>query len=195
MNTKIDEFDFPVYGESNRFNVSNFQNWHKSILKLFNYCRTLSEEGKNKYINELSHYLRVDIPDHTTDDFSPLTWTQIKEMSQNKIVFGSHTKSHPILTRINIDVLFNELSESKKEIENILGIGVKHFCYPNGKKEDYNNNTIKMLNELSYVSSVTTIPGYNTFNNQNIYDLRRIVWTTDDKIDLKHILSSNIFLL
>ena len=59
-----------------------------------------------------------------------LTWTEITELRQAGIQFGSHTVNHPKLVELSWSGIQSELSNSKSDIEQHLGEPVSAFCYP-----------------------------------------------------------------
>ena len=61
-----------------------------------------------------------------------LGWPDIKELSASGIEFGSHTATHPNLTKIDGDEAVAELARSKETIEDALGKTVRTFAYPYG---------------------------------------------------------------
>ncbi len=70
---------------------------------------------------------------------------QIEEMKAAGMEFGSHTLSHPDLTKISIDEAREQISASKGESTT--------FCYPAGK---YNQDVINLVQEAGYKIAVTT---------------------------------------
>jgi len=99
-----------------------------------------------------------------------LTREQILDLSQNNIEIGSHTISHPDLSIVSTEKAQNEISESKRMIESIIGKTILSFCYPAGK---YNEKTIEAVrNEYKY--AVTTNPGVSTFENHFELNRRRV---------------------
>lgn len=62
-----------------------------------------------------------------------LSWSEIRELSEYGIDFGSHTRTHPDLTKLPLELIEAELSESKASIEDALGSKVDTFAYPFGK--------------------------------------------------------------
>ncbi|NWG03431.1 MAG: polysaccharide deacetylase family protein [Syntrophaceae bacterium] len=68
---------------------------------------------------------------------SMLNWHEIREMKQVGMEFGAHTLTHPDLTRLPRDQMEEEVSESKKIIENILGVPVFCFAYPYGRYNEH----------------------------------------------------------
>jgi len=65
-----------------------------------------------------------------------LTWSQIEEMRDAGIRFGSHTRTHPDLTRLSRREAEEEIVSSKRAIEDRLGETVSAFAYPYGAYDD-----------------------------------------------------------
>ncbi len=65
-----------------------------------------------------------------------MDWKTVAEMSRNGVQFGSHSRSHPQLTKLSGDALRDELVGSKKELEDRLGRPIDHFCYPYGDNDE-----------------------------------------------------------
>ena len=64
-----------------------------------------------------------------------LSWAEIGEMYKSGIHFGAHTLTHPDLTRLSVDRLVAEVSESKAIVESFLGGPVGCFAYPYGRHD------------------------------------------------------------
>lgn len=182
--TEKKRFVFRIDDEEEQFDVETFEGWHKTQLKIFNHCRRISEEEKNDLIWRLSLDLRVSVPEESTAEFSPLSWNQIREMSENGIEFGSHSCSHPILSRVTRPQMVDEIVNSKREIEGRIGKEVNTFCYPNGGEDDFNGEIIDMLRKASYSAAVTTILGANRFNEVDPYRMRRKTINTDVEYEM-----------
>lgn len=58
--------------------------------------------------------------------------SQIKEMQEYGIEFGSHTLTHPDLTKISLEDAKKELVDSKNILEKKLGVEIKTLAYPYG---------------------------------------------------------------
>jgi len=82
---------------------------------------------------------------------------------------GSHSITHPYLTKMTLAQMDNELSQSKTYLESIVGAGkVTEFASPYG---DYNSQVITEIQKY-YRSHRSTDEGYNSKDNFNIYNLR-----------------------
>lgn len=61
-----------------------------------------------------------------------LSWDEARELSEDGIEFGSHTKGHRNLSSLSDEEIRLQVEESKRIIENRLGRSVFSFCYPYG---------------------------------------------------------------
>lgn len=111
-----------------------------------------------------------------------LTGSQIKEMAEEGISFGTHTVHHPILTRIPPRRAQEEITESKSCLEDIIGQEVKGFCYPNGGKDDFNDVIKSMVQHAGYWFGCTTVEGANG-PDADPYALKRN-WTSEPSLPL-----------
>jgi peptidoglycan/xylan/chitin deacetylase (PgdA/CDA1 family) len=72
---------------------------------------------------------------------------------------GSHTLTHPHLTRISLDQARAEIRDSRRQLEDRFGVPVRHFCYPFG---DWNRTIRDLVAEAGYETACTTVPGFNS---------------------------------
>jgi hypothetical protein len=115
---------------------------------------------------------RLEVCDRRERPDLMLSWEEIKTMQEHKINFGSHTVTHPILSRISPDKIRRELTISKETIEKQLGVPVRTFAYPVGRGQDFNEEVKTLLQEAGYVCGLTTILGPNE-PRQDPFELRR----------------------
>ena len=70
------------------------------------------------------------------NELSPATWSQLGELSDAGWEIGSHTRSHPWLPSLPDEELAAELSSSRHEIEERLGISCTTIAYPYGGSDE-----------------------------------------------------------
>jgi peptidoglycan/xylan/chitin deacetylase (PgdA/CDA1 family) len=99
-----------------------------------------------------------------------LSWNEIKDMARQGIDFGSHTCSHPYLTRIPSLEAEQEIKKSKKIIENNLGQKIKFFSYPFG---EFNKKIEGMVKRAGFSGACTAYPGGINNILSNPYSLVR----------------------
>ena len=142
----------------------------QSLKRLLQRATYLSGQARLALVDELEQALE---PDPTGRPRAcMLSWEEMKEMQAQKIRFGSHTVTHPILTCIDEHQLSREIVDSKAELEARLGTKVTAFAYPNGQPLDYNENIKQQLREAGYCCAVTTKLGFNTAH-QDRFELKR----------------------
>lgn len=165
------EKDLKAYPDETRhYRLHTLEYKLAAQTEILRYLRSLDNSKRELYIRRLTDMLKVDdtreLPDLMLD------WQEVKKMSRHGITIGSHTITHPILSRIDLIEAQSEICESKKEIESKLGCPITTFAYPNGKSSDYNNDVISILKETGYSCAVTTLFGTND-ETQDLYQLRR----------------------
>ena len=151
------------------------------ILKKYNFTATIFVTAG--YIGKSYKY-----PGQPTEKH--LTRKQIKEMN-NYFEFGSHSLSHPKLTKISQKKLVFELQESKKIIEKIVGKQVNHFCYPFG---NYDESVKETLKPTGYRSACTTQIGL-VDKNTNPFAFPRFEFKEWSAMSLKDFVKSIDFYL
>jgi len=132
--------------------------------------KLISDEAKNDAICEISEQLGVTIPTSPPPQYLPLTWEQIRELDSSGVEIGSHTVTHPILTRISVDKLRYELRESRARLESELGHKVELLGYPNG---DHNEAVQVEAARAGYTCAVAADYGLNN-GRTNLLALKRI---------------------
>ena len=145
--------------------------------KFINDLKKLNNNIRLEVMKELQdkyEYLLTDEDDRIRNLSYPLNWDQIIEMSENGIEFGSHTTSHPILTKLKDSDLKDELINSKNILQEKLGKDISILAYPNGLINDYNENVIKITKLAGYKIALTYIAGLNQLKNFDKYQMRRI---------------------
>ncbi len=97
--------------------------------------------------------------------------TQINEWLDAGHGIGSHTLTHPFLTRLSLQQAVEEISASKKKLEDRFGQSVRHFCYPYG---DWNPAVRDLVMAAGYETACTTEFGVNTSATPP-FELKRIL--------------------
>ena len=105
-----------------------------------------------------------------------LGWRELKEMSDNGIIIGSHTTTHSLLTEIEPESARQEIMNSKYELEDSLEKPVHFFAYPYG---GLNEQIGKFVKEAGYLGACSIRSGFNS-EATDPFTLRRIeVYGTD----------------
>jgi peptidoglycan/xylan/chitin deacetylase (PgdA/CDA1 family) len=85
-------------------------------------------------------------------------WREAEEMMKGGVTIGSHTINHPWLTQLFSEEAKREIGESKKSLEDRLGMPINHFAYPYG---DLNQPIVDIVKDAGYVTACSVRAGFN----------------------------------
>ncbi|HXU25655.1 MAG TPA: glycosyltransferase [Bacteroidia bacterium] len=166
LKISIDTKDFPGH-------LKNTE-WRTKIERL-NYARQLNPFMKS-LDNSKRCYIYEEIIKELNDVTPPyglmLTWNEIKELKNHKCEVGSHTVSHPVLSKkLSYKELMYELKESALIIEKNTGIFPATISYPFGA---YNNDVKKAAFDAGYKIGVTVNPSPYDSSRHDMLEIPRI---------------------
>ncbi|HMU32794.1 MAG TPA: polysaccharide deacetylase family protein [Pyrinomonadaceae bacterium] len=98
-----------------------------------------------------------------------LKWSEVRELSGNGVEFGSHTKTHPDLTRTSAAVLEDEILNSKSALDDALGTETVSFAYPFGRMSEATRAVVAD----NFKAAVSTVLGKVT-PRSDLFELERV---------------------
>lgn len=102
-----------------------------------------------------------------------MTSSEVKAMRKTGMSIGAHTVSHPILARLTDDAARQEIGDSRRFLEELLGERIGLFAYPNGKPgEDYSPQTVAIVRGLGFDAAVSTEWGCSRLGD-DAFQIRR----------------------
>ncbi len=146
----------------------------QALQALSERTKRMPNRERVRFMADLPVMIETEIPRTPPPEYAPLAWAQVREMADNGIEFGLHTATHPILSRVETEAeLRDEIEGAKRRIEQELGPGVRHFCYPNGKPEDIDGRVVAAVERAGFDTAVVTSEGFNR-PGANRFLLKRI---------------------
>ncbi len=134
--------------------------------------KRMENNEKEKQLAEMMQFLgqKEVAPD---SPLATMGWDEVEQLSRTGLVhFGSHTHTHPILSRCSPESQREELRRSREVLRERLG-KAELFAYPNGTPDDFTAETKELIADLEYRCAVTTISGLNRAGS-DLYALRRV---------------------
>lgn len=178
--TRYDNANLPLIGQQSWTDVTSRD---VIMLNFIKKIKLIPADVMKNYIKKLPSLLDVTIPNKESESHQ-LNWSQVKRMESRGIDFGTHTMSHPILTRISVEEVLEELSGSKSRLEIEIGKPIVSFAYPNGTHSDFNSIIERLVEEVGYEIAFTLLPGLNSYKNvqKNPFEVKRIFISYKDDI-------------
>lgn len=132
---KREEFDRLTYvTQENYEGVSEF----KRILNYF-----VDESLKSQLIDAVAQYFDYSYPDNFY-----ITPEAIREMAEGGMIMGSHSVSHPVMSKLDREAQKAELEQSFACLEAMTGLRQKTYCHPYGGFHSFNQDTVDLLDGL-----------------------------------------------
>ena len=103
--------------------------------------------------------------DSEIEDYTALTWNEVKLLISQGHSIGSHTKTHTLIAKEStLENSITEIQLSKENIASKLNLplqSINAFCSINNTLESISNKELKLIKE-NYKYHFTTIPGQNS---------------------------------
>ncbi|MCX6537578.1 MAG: polysaccharide deacetylase family protein [Acidobacteria bacterium] len=170
-----DVLNVTIGSESLSLALTNAQSKMAADWRLRSSLKALPQEGRDQTVDRIERAAGCSVYHAAggTEIYDPLPWSETAEMVRSGLVsIGSHTHTHVIMSRCEPARAADELRISKHIIEERLGISCDLFCYPNGRRGDFNSTTKGLLKAHGFSSALTTVYG-NNGPDADIFELRR----------------------
>lgn len=93
-------------------------------------CSGYAEDGRALDVPELTAEI-VAYP----EELATMSWDELRDLAERGVEIGSHTITHPHLTRLSDAELGRELTESRARLEDELGRACGLLAYPYGEND------------------------------------------------------------
>lgn len=168
---RLDELRGPIWNESHRV-IITFDDGYRNVFS--NALDTLARHrfhavqfivsdligGHNEWMVAKGDVLEPLMDQH-----------QIREWLAAGHQIGSHSATHAKLVRLPLAQAREEITGSKKRLEDMFGIPINHFSYPFG---EYNDAVRDVVAEAGYQTACTMKFGINTAETPR-HELRRLI--------------------
>lgn len=143
--------------------------------KLLSVFKRGTELSRLAGLEELRAVAGVDYSAEQRPQSGSMSWDQARAMAAAGMEFGSHTVTHPILSKMgDAAKLRAELNESKAIIERETGRSVVALAYPVGGRDALNDTVIQATAEAGYRFAFTYQSGVNRLNESSRFQLKRL---------------------
>jgi hypothetical protein len=73
--------------------------------------------------------------------------SQIDEMASEGMLIGSHTRSHPVMSKLSVNDQLFEIKSSFEFLSSICKLPFRTYCHPYGGFHSFNEHTVRLLND------------------------------------------------
>jgi peptidoglycan/xylan/chitin deacetylase (PgdA/CDA1 family) len=188
QNADVDGREFLIGGKSIRISARDRESLRESYRRLRFAAKAVSRDDREmiRELEKIAEALEKESGKSIGDIFEKdpwsgvLNWEEVRKTANEGILsFGSHTVNHIRLGRADDDVIFKELTKSKKMIEDHTGMKCWSLCYPD---ESYSNRAAEIARKTGYVCALTIQEGLNKVGDDNMF-FRRIYFPAKGSMD------------
>jgi len=98
----------------------------------------------------------------------------LREMAGGGMVFGYHTRTHRMLSRLSVEEQRTELASGVDWLRTLTGQVRVPFCYPWGGRQTYTADTVRLLGECGYSMAFNTVRRRLSPVRDHRYELPRL---------------------
>jgi peptidoglycan/xylan/chitin deacetylase (PgdA/CDA1 family) len=115
-----------------------------------------------------------------------IDWGQARELVRLGIGVGAHGMTHRKLAQLPGEEARGEVVDSRRALEDALGIRVEEFCYPYGSFDAFSPAVEAMIRDLGFGAICANIAGHN-FSASDAFQLKRlrISWLDDSRAEMR----------
>jgi peptidoglycan/xylan/chitin deacetylase (PgdA/CDA1 family) len=151
------------------FDISNDKEKFKVIEALVGALSHLSQAERLTILDELRGQFKLSCADHAG---VMMTWDDVQRIANTPgYSVGSHTVTHPHLTRIPLSEALIEVTSSKEQLESEIKQPITSLSYPYG---DFNSDIIAALKNVGYTCAGTIEYGSNNIHSDP-FRLKRVL--------------------
>jgi len=146
---------------------------HRHYRTLCQFLRPLPDKNRREVLDELAALVCKESQEKMAHRI--LSAEEISRLDKYSFIeIGSHTVTHPVLSKLSPSEQRAEIRTSKIQLEKIVGHPIKSFAFPYGLKEDYTIETATLVQESGFEYACS-----------NFYD---IVYQGTDRFQLPRVL-------
>ena len=139
--------------------------------------KTLPFEELEKELAVVAEQAELTIPRAPPEKHRPLGWEAIKKLEQRGVMFGPHTVSHGIVSRMSEETARWELLEGWQQLKARIRSPVNIYGWPTGRDADFGPREIAIVRDAGFRAAVATEDDYAFFpadtSSDAMFSLRR----------------------
>jgi peptidoglycan/xylan/chitin deacetylase (PgdA/CDA1 family) len=151
-----------------RWPIGNVEERRAAVLGILSKVKYLSYAERDRVTAQLFEFAGA-----KKSKQPMMTLQQVKQLAELGFDIGAHTISHPILREIPDEQARFEITEGRRQLQELTGQKVEMFAYPNGRPgEDYDLRHVQMVKDAGFIGAVSTIPGAAS-KDDDLYQIPR----------------------
>jgi peptidoglycan/xylan/chitin deacetylase (PgdA/CDA1 family) len=158
------------YPANKKFNL-DVDGLSKSIESILRLYKMPENTDPARFLQELEEEARGESAPVIRRRF--LNWDEAGEMIRGGMAIGSHTHSHRVLSQLDAEQQYEELSQSRDLLKKHLGISAEVLSYPVGGRTSFTAQTQLLVRQAGYRAAISHDGGWNLPGKTCVTDIKR----------------------
>ncbi|MEQ8791628.1 MAG: polysaccharide deacetylase family protein [Pirellulaceae bacterium] len=131
---------------------------HAVYRQLSVLLRTLTHESQQHALDQLRRTAGVSAEGRGTH--RAMSSQQARELADGDVVeVAAHTVTHPVLSKLDVARQHAEIVDSRRKLEEVLGLPVHGFSYPFGTEQDFSDETARIVRAAGFRYACANVEG------------------------------------
>jgi peptidoglycan/xylan/chitin deacetylase (PgdA/CDA1 family) len=126
----------------------------KIFYRIWADLRTMPHDAQMRHVEELGRWAGCSLT--ARESHRAMTREEVRNISDDLVVIGAHTVTHPTLPAHLYDTQYYEIAESRRVCEELVGAPVSAFAYPFG---DHDDTTVSAVRRAGFALACTADAG------------------------------------
>lgn len=144
---------------------------HRIYVDLFRLLQPLREPARGRIVAELRSWAGKESA--SMEAARALSPREAALLADDKLIeVGSHTMTHARLSALSETEKREEICQSRRVLEDIVGQPVTSFAYPYGQDGDYDEESVAIVRQAGFTAACANVPGPVT-RGSDLFELPR----------------------
>jgi peptidoglycan/xylan/chitin deacetylase (PgdA/CDA1 family) len=159
--TKEKSITLDLNGDKEFF-LTSLQAKINSVQRIKNFCKNIHSTSKDKVIEELINKCGINPNSTFAKNYEIMNWDEVNELNKSSLFsIGGHSNHHEIFTQQDRVAIRDDIQDSLKKLEFHLGQATKHYSYPEGQLNHFDEFVIDQLKECKIKCCPSSVEGSN----------------------------------
>src|SRR5690554_2041475 len=165
------------------------ENKEKLWFELVSAMLKMPGQDINDLLQRISLLTNVQPPKSPIEQYRAVSWSELREMQNNGISVGGHTKDHFSLGHLSKGGVRDQVIGCRDHLSHELGDLSRHFCFPNGQPSDITDFSKMEVKNAGFESAVAAYYDRNGISDrfslsrhgvgENWFEFLKSVWGVD----------------
>jgi peptidoglycan/xylan/chitin deacetylase (PgdA/CDA1 family) len=154
-----ENFSLDDNGLARRWLTDNFAAREEFYAEFQPLMKNLVVERREEWLELLRQWSGAGVAGRR--DYRAMTREELQHLARSKwVTVGAHSVTHSRLSALSEHQQSKEIYSSKSQLESMLGKTITTFSYPYGRKDDYNQISVRLCREAGFLKAASNFAGF-----------------------------------